>query len=154
MPSKYQPQVSCWREDLHKGVYTTQLPLTNNKKLRYANDDYCELSRRFTGMNPFLRIFMVTITLLCNLLSIWGLSWIIPSFMIDTKGNEIVIPCCLLLIFLIYFLFLMASNILFAPEDLPIRLNRKTGKVYVYEHFLLYFGSWATFTRHPLEPKR
>jgi hypothetical protein len=153
MPSKYQPQVSAWREDLYKGVYTTQLHLSNNKKLRYANDDYCEFSRRFTGMNPFLRIFMVTIVLLCNLVTICGLSWIIPNTIIDTDGNAIVIPCCLLLIFLIYFLFLMASNILFAPEDLPIRLNRKTGKVYIYDHCLLYFGSLRTFTCSPLKAK-
>ncbi|NUF50608.1 DUF6708 domain-containing protein [Gilliamella sp. ESL0250] len=153
MPSKYQPQVSAWREDLHKWVYTTKLHLSNNKKLRYANDDYCEFSRRLTGMNPLLRIFMITIVLLCNLLSIWGLSWIIPSTIIDTKGNIIVIPCCLLLIFFIYFFFLMASNIFFSPEDCPIRFNRKTGKVYIYDHFLLYFGSLETFTRSPLKVK-
>ncbi|MCO6540300.1 MAG: hypothetical protein J6569_09215 [Gilliamella sp.] len=49
MPSKYQPQVSAWRQDLHKWVYTTKLHLSNNKKLRYANDDYCEFSRRLGG---------------------------------------------------------------------------------------------------------
>jgi hypothetical protein len=47
----------------------------------------------------------------------------------------------------------MFLNVCFAPEDCPIRFNRKTGKVYIYDHFLLYFGAWSTFTRSPFRAK-
>ncbi|OCG47895.1 hypothetical protein A9G35_03030 [Gilliamella sp. Choc5-1] len=154
MPSKYQPQVSAWREDLHKWVYTTKLHLSNNKKLRYANDDYCEFSRRLTGMSPLLRILMITIASATVLLSLVVLYFVIPIIFFEkSKTRFIFIPCCLLVFFGMYIFFLMASNIFFAPEDCPIRFNRKTGKVYIYDHFLLYFGSWATFTRSPLKVK-
>ncbi|WP_218057090.1 DUF6708 domain-containing protein, partial [Gilliamella sp. HK2] len=154
MPSKYQPQVSAWREDLYKGVYTTQLPLTNNKKLRYANDDYCELSRRFTRMGSLLiRLIVIIILFICVLIANSGLvALLLAIFYLDTHKA--------LFIFL-FFVFLMCSQIfiqffltfLFCPEDCPVRFNRKTGKVYVYDHFLLYCGSWATFTRSPFRAK-
>jgi hypothetical protein len=152
MPSKYQPQVSCWREDLHKGVYTTQLPLSNNKKLRYANDDYCEFSRR-SGGGFFARgitAFISSIFVLLSLLALY-----MGVFVIITVSDDriIIISGILLIIFLAYFLFQFLLNTLFAPEDCPIRLNRKTGKVYIYDHSLLYFGSWATFTRSPFRAK-
>ncbi|NUF49836.1 hypothetical protein [Gilliamella sp. ESL0250] len=73
MPSKYQPQVSCWREDLYKGVYTTRHYLSNNKKLRYANDDYCEFSRRLTGMGSLLiRWILIILFFICVLMTISG----------------------------------------------------------------------------------
>ncbi|OCG31068.1 DUF6708 domain-containing protein, partial [Gilliamella sp. HK7] len=152
MPSKYQPQVSCWREDLHKGVYTTQLPLSNNKKLRYANDDYCEFSRR-SGGGFFARgitAFISSIFVLLSLLALY-----MGVFVIITVSDDriIIISGILLIIFLAYFLFQFLLNTLFAPEDCPIRLNRKTGKVYIYDHSLLYFGTWATFTRSPFRAK-
>ncbi|WP_085166072.1 DUF6708 domain-containing protein [Gilliamella bombi] len=154
MPSKYQPQVSSWREDLHKGIYTTQLHLSNNKKLRYATDDYCEFSRRLSGMSPLLRILMITIASATVLLSLVVLYFVIPIIFFEkSKTRFIFIPCCLLVFFGMYIFFLMASNIFFAPEDCPIRLNRKTGKVYIYDHFLLYFGAWSTFIRSPFRAK-
>jgi hypothetical protein len=154
MPSKYQPQVSCWREDLYKGVYTTQLHLSNNKKLRYATDDYCEFSRRLSGMSPLLRILMITIASATVLLSLVVLYFVIPIIFFEkSKTRFIFIPCCLLVFFGMYIFFLMASNIFFAPEDCPIRFNRKIGKVYIYDHFLLYFGSLRTFIRSPLKVK-
>jgi hypothetical protein len=154
MPSKYQPQVSAWREDLYKGVYTTQLHLSNNKKLRYANDDYCEFSRSLSGMNPLLRIFMITIISATVLLASIVLYFVIPIIFFEKSETRFIfIPCCLLVFFCMYLFFLMALNIFFAPEDFPIRFNRKTGKVYIYDHFLLYFGAWSTFTRSPFRAK-
>jgi hypothetical protein len=152
MPSKYQPQVSAWREDLYKGVYTTQLSLTNNKKLRYANDDYCEFSRR-SGGGFFARgitAFISSIFVLLSLLALY-----MGVFVIITVSDDriIIISGILLIIFLAYFLFQFLLNTLFAPEDCPIRLNRKIGKVYIYDHSLLYFGTWATFTRSPFRAK-
>ncbi|OCG40956.1 hypothetical protein A9G28_07185 [Gilliamella sp. Fer1-1] len=153
MPSKYQPQVSCWREDLHKGIYTTQLHLSNNKKLRYANDDYCEFSRRFTGMNPFLRMLMIIIAFLIILLSILGFYMVIRDIVVGEEDSLMFLPFNFVVILIIQLFLQMFLNICFAPEDCPIRFNRKTGKVYIYDHFLLYFGAWSTFTRSPFRAK-
>jgi hypothetical protein len=153
MPSKYQPQVSCWREDLHKGVYTTQLHLSNNKKLRYANDDYCEFSRRFTGMKYSLRCITVIFSLIFVISIILGILFIIYIITKLNDGRSIFILCTFLIILSFQLFLQMFLNICFAPEDCPIRLNRKTGKVYIYDHFILYFGSWATFTRSPFRAK-
>ncbi|OCG30428.1 hypothetical protein A9G45_01655 [Gilliamella sp. HK2] len=151
MPSKYQPQVSCWREDLHKGVYTTQLPLSNNKKLRYANDDYCEFSRR-SGGGFFARGITAFISSILFLLSLF---FVFTGIFVITVSDDriIIISVILLIIFVAYFLLQFLLNTLFAPEDCPIRLNRKTGKVYIYDHSLLYFGTWTTLTRSPFRAK-
>jgi hypothetical protein len=154
MPSKYQPQVSAWREDLHKGIYTTKSHLSNNKKLRYANDDYCELSRRFTGMGSLLiRLIVIILFFICVLIIISGLVAVLFAiFYLDTHKALFILSFFLLLIsspiFIQFFL-----TFLFCPEDCPVRFNRKTGKVYIYDHFLLYCGSWATFTRSPFRAK-
>ncbi|OCG31405.1 DUF6708 domain-containing protein, partial [Gilliamella sp. HK7] len=155
MPSKYQPQVSAWREDLYKGVYTTQLPLTNNKKLRYANDDYCEFSRRPNGIGVILRFFLIFISFFSLLLTIFGVFVNFSSINI-MQLREMDILFVFLGISLIFISFVVLQiflTILFMPEDCPIRLNRRTGKIYLYEHFILYLGSWATFTRSPFRAK-
>jgi hypothetical protein len=151
MPSKYQPQVSAWREDLYKGVYTTQLHLSNNKKLRYANDDYCEFSRRLGG-GYFARWITIICLSMLILLSVFVLYIVIPHIPVSTH-KALVIPSCVLVLFIFYLLTQLFFYLLYAPEDCPIRLNRKTGKVYIYDHFILYFGSWATFTRSPFRAK-
>ena len=153
MPSKYQPQLSCWREDLYKGIYTTQLHLGNNERLRYANDDYCEFSRRLTGMNPLLRLLMITIATGIILISTFGLYMVIRDIVVGEEYSLMFLPCGFVAIFIIHFFLSMSLNIFFAPTDFPIRLNRKTGKVYIYDHFLLYFGSWSTFIRSPFRAK-
>jgi hypothetical protein len=151
MPSKYQPQVSAWREDLHKGIYTTQLYLTNNKKLRYANDNYCEFSRRLGG-GYFARGITAFISSILFLLSLF---FVFTGIFVITVSDDriIIISVILLIIFVAYFLLQFLLNTLFAPEDCPIRLNRKTGKVYIYDHSLLYFGTWTTLTRSPFRAK-
>jgi hypothetical protein len=153
MPSKYQPQVSAWREDLYKGVYTTQLHLTNNKKLRYANDDYCEFSRSFTGMRFFFRLATIFFSSIVILFLIFALYFTLPSVWMGTKHRALLLICCFIGVFLVYFFFHMFLSVIFSPEDCPIRLNRKTGKVYIYDHCLLYFGSLRTFTCSPLKAK-
>jgi hypothetical protein len=152
MPSKYQPQVSAWREDLHKGIYTTKSHLSNNKKLRYANDDYCEFSRRVGG-GYFARGITAFISSIFVLLSLLALYMGVFVIITEIDGRIITISVSLLLLFVAYFLFQFLLNTLFAPEDCPIRLNRKTGKVYIYDHFLLYFGVWSTITRSPFRAK-
>jgi hypothetical protein len=152
MPSKYQPQVSAWREDLHKWVYTTKLHLSNNKKLRYANDDYCEFSRRSMGLGYFSRWITIICLSILILLSVFVLYIVIPHIPVSTH-KALVIPSCVLVLFMFYLLTQFFFYLSYAPEDCPIRFNRKTGKVYIYDHFILYFGSWATFTLSPLKVK-
>jgi hypothetical protein len=153
MPSKYQPQVSAWREDLHKGIYTTKSHLSNNKKLRYANDDYCEFSRRLPVMQYFLRCITVIFSLIFVVSIILGILFIIYIITKLNEGRSIFILCTFLIILSFQLFLQMFLNVCFAPEDCPIRLNRKTGKVYIYDHFLLYFGAWSTFTRSPFRAK-
>ncbi|WP_370519450.1 DUF6708 domain-containing protein, partial [Gilliamella sp. Pas-s27] len=57
------------------------------------------------------------------------------------------------IIFISFVVLQIFLTTLFMPEDCPIRLNRKTGKISLYEHFILYLGSWATFTRSPFRAK-
>ncbi|MWP48118.1 DUF6708 domain-containing protein, partial [Gilliamella sp. Pas-s27] len=135
------------------GIYTTQLHLSNNKKLRYANDDYCEFSRRLTGMNPFLRIVMIIIAFLIILLSIFGFYMVTRDIVVGEEYSLMFLPFNFVAILIIQLFLQMFLNICFAPEDCPIRLNRKTGKVYIYDHFLLYFGAWSTFIRSPFRAK-
>ncbi|NUF50716.1 DUF6708 domain-containing protein [Gilliamella sp. ESL0250] len=155
MPSKYQPQVSAWREDLHKWVYTTKLHLSNNKKLRYANDDYCEFSRRPNGIGVILRVFLIIISFLSLLLTIFGVfvNFYGINIMHLRRIDILFVFLGIILIFISFVVLQIFLTILFMPEDCPIRLNRRTGKVYLYEHFILYLGSWATFTRSPFRAK-
>ncbi|WP_218057062.1 DUF6708 domain-containing protein, partial [Gilliamella sp. HK2] len=69
------------------------------------------------------------------------------------KGIPLFIPLWLLFLYLIYLFLQLVFYLFYAPEDCPIRFNRKTGKVYIYDHFLLYFGSLKTFTRSPFRVK-
>ncbi|OCG25919.1 hypothetical protein A9G45_02735 [Gilliamella sp. HK2] len=153
MPSKYQPQVSAWREDLYKGVYTTQLHLSNNKKLRYANDDYCEFSRSFTGMRFFFRLATIFFSSIVILFLIFALYLTLPSVLMGVEHEMLLLICCFIGFFSVYFSIQMFLSVIFAPEDCPIRLNRKTGKVYIYDHFILYFDLWEIFTRSPFRTK-
>ncbi|OCG31069.1 hypothetical protein A9G45_01645 [Gilliamella sp. HK2] len=153
MPSKYQPQVSAWREDLYKGVYTTRHYLSNNKKLRYANDDYCEFSRRTIGWKWVPRWITIICLVMLILLLIFGVYIAFYGITFETEGILISIPFGLLFLYLIYFFLQLVFYLFYAPEDCPVRFNRKTGKVYIYDHFLLYFGSLETFTRSPFRVK-
>ncbi|MWP48067.1 DUF6708 domain-containing protein, partial [Gilliamella sp. Pas-s27] len=154
MPSKYQPQVSAWCQDLYKWVYTTNLHLSNNKKLRYANDDFCEFSRRTTGWGKIGRLITMICLGLMMFMILFILYMVIPGIVEDEIINKLIyIPSCIVFIYFAYILIQLFFYLLYAPEDFPIRLNRKTGKVYIYDHFLLYFGSLATFTRSPFRAK-
>lgn len=153
MSSKYQPQLSCWREDLYKGVYSTWHQLSNNKKLRYVNDDYCEFSRRTKGwewLPRWVTIICLTMLILMLFFAICILSYVI---LFETEGKLIFVPCWLFFIYLVYLFSQLFFYLIYAPYDCPIRFNRKTGKVYIYDHFLLYFGSLQTFTRSPFRVK-
>ncbi|MWP48078.1 hypothetical protein GQ589_11635 [Gilliamella sp. Pas-s27] len=137
---------------MHKGIYTTQLHLSNNKKLRYANDDYCEFSRRLGG-GYFARWITIFFSSIFVLLSLFALYMGVFVIITEIDGRILTISVSLLLLFVAYFLFQFLLNTLFAPEDCPIRFNRKTGKVYVYEHFILYFGAWIILIRSPFRAK-
>ncbi|OCG79300.1 DUF6708 domain-containing protein [Gilliamella sp. Occ4-3] len=153
MPSKYQPQVPEWLQDLYKGVYTKQLPLSNNKKLRYANDDYCELSRCPKGMRGYLRWFIVIIIFFTCLLFICSAFFAIYAiiYVDEIRLLAIFLECIFILIS--YFFIQIFLCGLFAPEDCPIRLNRKTRKVYIYENIIMHLGAWRALKYSPFKIK-
>ena len=153
MDSKYQPQLSCWREDLRKGVYTTKLPLTNNKKLRYANDDYCEFSRQTVGMRTITRSSIIFFSVVLLGIGIGVLGMLI-YFLLFIDENKVLLTCFIFILIICFQAFSQVLlNFVFSPFDCPIRFNRKTGKVYIYDHFILYLGSWSTFIRSPFRAK-
>ncbi|WP_071608856.1 DUF6708 domain-containing protein [Entomohabitans teleogrylli] len=155
MPSKYTPQLSHWLQDLNK--WTNSAPvrrvlntnndsaqkLEHNGTLLFVNDDYCEISRR----RPNERYRHLIHLILTGLLALVVVSFTL--FFVCTGGVEesvkiysgtdsrdkntwtlMLFSVCLLLV-----VGLTSFNyFLFAPKDYPLRFNRKTGKVYVYDY--------------------
>lgn len=155
MPSKYKPQRPSWREDLYKGIYSVRQRLSNNKKLCYQDDHYCEFSRRTGAMGFFSRWLLIFIISSYIILS-FSMIVFFSSFIITENISHIdilLIFSYLLIILLDYIFFQLVLYNVYSPEDCPIRLNRKTGKVYIYDHFMLYAGSWAFFKRSPFRAK-
>ncbi|AWH87232.1 DUF6708 domain-containing protein [Limnobaculum parvum] len=161
MPSKYTPQLSMWREDLYKGIYSRSERLTSNKKLRFYNDDYCELSRRTPGMgygNYFAYALLGSMLFFCFFVFLFGFYILITNiFQLGTynpntwqdeyvsvnvlSGAVILTGACFF-----YFFATLLNYSIFAPKDCPIRLNRKTGKVYIYDYILLNLSTKGLFT--------
>ncbi|MCD1127452.1 hypothetical protein LPW36_15865 [Jinshanibacter sp. LJY008] len=152
MRSKYTPQLSMWREDLYKGVYSRSERLTSNKKLRFYSNDYCELSRRTSGMGYgsyliyILLVFMLFVCLFGISFSIFDMSSILLNN--NMKDRTFTLPLLggLLSLSLFYIFATLLNYSIFAPKDCPIRLNRKTGKVYIYDYILLNLSTKGLFT--------
>ncbi|WP_294833190.1 DUF6708 domain-containing protein [uncultured Gilliamella sp.] len=154
MPSKYQPQLSCWREDLYKGIYTTKLHLSNNKKLRFVNDDYCEFSRRLAGMNFYLRWILCLMLLFGVIASLFGVLFGLYFIIYSLGETSLSVLIGTTGLFILYFFLQVILNLFYAPDDCPIRLNRKTGKIYLYEHLILYTGTWKFLKNSPFKAKK
>lgn len=146
MQSKYYPPRPSWQQDLHKGIYSLKKNLTSNKKLRYCNDNYCELSRRPSIMQSLIKWIFILISFLTILLTLFttGMVIFLSSYGYTSKEIVIFIPSSFLVFYVGYVFLHLFLCLITAPEDCPIRLNRKTGKVYIYEHnIMLPVGSWA-----------
>ncbi|OCG42962.1 hypothetical protein A9G28_04735 [Gilliamella sp. Fer1-1] len=128
MPSRYQPQIISWSKDLSK---TSGLGIISEANyIACANDNYLEIYRyrKFKGIS-----FGLFLMILLNFLFIFtffhflfakNILWVMVILFFFT------IIAINAIIYRLLFDFLFAY---FAPFSNPIRFNRKTGKVYLYE---------------------
>ena len=128
MPSCYKPPIGCWKSDLSKGSGPG-----NKRRANYiacATDNYLEIYRKRKIIGSYFSFFLVGGG---ELLLIWlfffslnqkNIPWI--AVMVSFVG-AIVFGLAL---YIISFTFLFYQC---APASSPIRFNRKTGKVYLYE---------------------
>jgi hypothetical protein len=128
MPSRYQPQLSGWSKDLSKtsggGI------ISEANYIACANDNYLEIYRYrkigaasatfFLILYFNLAFFMLFFHFWLGVEFIWWITFI-SFFMIIVLS---------IICYHTLFNFLFAY---FAPFSNPIRFNRKTGKVYLYE---------------------
>jgi hypothetical protein len=128
MSSRYQPQISGWKKDLSK---TSGLGIISEANyIACANDNYLEIYRyrKMIGVS-FILILMVLadfmlIFIFFDILFVKRTLWVMGG------GVFCIIITISVIIYHTLFNFLFAY---FAPFSNPIRFNRKTGKVYLYE---------------------
>ena len=128
MPSCYKPPLPKWKSDLSKGGG----PGTKHyaSYIACATDNYLEIYRKRKIIVPYFTLFLfgsIEISL------IWLFFYLLNQNSIDLW--VIIMPFVTsivvgLLLYVIFFTFLFYQ---FAPASSPIRFNRKTGKVYLYE---------------------
>ncbi|MWN31043.1 MULTISPECIES: DUF6708 domain-containing protein [unclassified Gilliamella] len=128
MPSRYQPQLSGWSKDLSKTSGSGIISEANY--IACANDNYLEIYRyrKLIGVS-FILILMVfadfiLISTFFHILFVKRYLWVMGI------GVFCIIIIISVIIYQTLFNFLFAY---FAPFSNPIRFNRKTGKVYLYE---------------------
>ncbi|MCX8590585.1 DUF6708 domain-containing protein, partial [Gilliamella sp. B3812] len=128
MPSRYKPQLVCWNQDLSKTSGGGILGSTNY--IACATDNYLEIFRKRKIIVPYFTLFLFGSI---EILLIWLFFYLLNQNSIDlwviimSFVTSIVVG---LLLYVIFFTFLFYQ---FAPASSPIRFNRKTGKVYLYE---------------------
>jgi hypothetical protein len=143
--------------------------LTHAGKLSCVNDDYCEITRNYTsfyGMNILcialflpmvILIFLGVIAFLYE--AAFDFEWYIDSFWADPNKQQVtlILHFTILVLFALAFpLAALVNYSVFAPRHYPIRFNRKTGKVYVYEyilHDLFHTQPYTFFFHHPFYKK-
>ena len=140
MPSRYKPPIGCWKSDLSKGGGPG-----NKRRAKYiacATDNYLEIYRKRKIIGPYFGFFLfgsAEISFIWlffyllnqNSIDLWV---IIMSFVISIVGG--------LVVYFILFTFLFGH---YSPVSNPIRFNRKTGKVYLYEAVAMkwMFKAWS-----------
>lgn len=110
---------------------TSEVPLTN---LRIGNDTFIELGRNEGLIMRTLWVLFGLIVSVVALIFIF-LVWELFKLPYSSNGTTFVLICFVLLLsymFYIVFFHYFIKNIVW-PTDYPVRINRKTGKVYVYE---------------------
>ena len=128
MPSRYKPPLPKWKSDLSKGGG----PGTKHyaSYIACATDNYLEIYRKRKIIVPYFTFFLIGGGEISVILAFFvclnqnNISWIavIVPFIASILGG--------LVLYVNFFTFLFYQ---FAPASSPIRFNRKTGKVYLYE---------------------
>ncbi|MCX8590590.1 DUF6708 domain-containing protein, partial [Gilliamella sp. B3812] len=124
MPSCYKPPLPKWKSDLSKGGG----PGTKHyaSYIACATDNYLEIYRKRKILVPYFTFFLFGSA---EILLIWMF-----FYSLDVLAAAIVAFVASiglgLVLYVNFFTFLFYQ---FAPASSPIRFNRKTGKVYLYE---------------------
>ncbi|MCX8574801.1 MULTISPECIES: DUF6708 domain-containing protein [unclassified Gilliamella] len=128
MPSCYKPPLPKWKSDLSKGAG----PGTKHyaSYIACATDNYLEIYRKRKIIVPYFTFFLfasiepLLIFMFFDFLSQIEIYWFMAVlfFFVSIVGG--------LILYVNFFTFLFYQ---FAPASSPIRFNRKTGKVYLYE---------------------
>ncbi|MCX8575556.1 MULTISPECIES: DUF6708 domain-containing protein [unclassified Gilliamella] len=127
MPSRYKPQIVCWKSDLSKGG---GLVKRHANYVACATDNYLEIYRKRKIIGPYIGFFLLGGGEISVILAFFvclnqnNIPWlaVILSFIASLGGG--------LVVYLTFFTLLFGH---YAPVSNPIRFNRKTGKVYLYE---------------------
>ena len=140
MPSRYKPPIGCWKSDLPKGGGPGIKRRANY--VACATDNYLEIYRKRKIIGPYI-IFVLFV--IAELMLIWifflslnqkNIPWIavIVSF-VASIGLGLVLYFTLFTLLFGYY----------SPVSNPIRFNRKTGKVYLYEAVAMkwMFKAWS-----------
>ncbi|MFQ1042872.1 DUF6708 domain-containing protein [Gilliamella sp. CG16] len=139
MPSCYKPPIGCWKSDLSDGGGPG-----NKRRANYiacATDNYLEIYRKRKIIGPGILFFLFG----------GGEILIIFAFFFSLNQNRIDLFVIIMLFFTFIGLGLVLYFTLFtllfghySPVSKPIRFNRKTGKVYLYEAVAMkwMFNTW------------
>ena len=120
--------------------------LSHSEKLAYINNDYCEITRNYTsfyGMNILGVVLFLPVVILCfgaTLFLLYDTAFNFERY-VETwssgVGDEFLLHIAFFTIFFMTFVFAAIVNyFIFAPRHYPVRFNRKTGKVYVYDYVM------------------
>lgn len=132
--------------ELNKRTRSKTAKLSHSGKLAYANNDYCEITRNYSSfywMNILGIVFLLPMiilglgsTLFLLYDSIFNLERYAATWH-DNPGAELLLHIAFFAILFITFIFATFVNyFIFAPSHYPVRFNRKTGKIYVYDYVL------------------
>ncbi|WP_218837325.1 DUF6708 domain-containing protein, partial [Gilliamella sp. wkB308] len=127
MPSRYKPPIVCWKSDLSKGGGPVK---RHANYVACATDNYLEIYRKRKIIGPYIGFFLLGGGEISVILAFFvclnqnNIPWlaVILSFIASLGGG--------LVVYLTFFTLLFGH---YAPVSNPIRFNRKTGKVYLYE---------------------
>ena len=124
MPSRYKPPIGCWNQDLSKTSGGGILGSTNY--IACATDNYLEIYRKRKIIGPYFGFFLFGSA---EILLIWMFFYSLDVLAAATVAFVASIGLGLVLYFTLFTLLFGH----YSPVSNPIRFNRKTGKVYLYE---------------------
>ena len=139
MPSRYKPPIGCWKSDLPKGGGPVK---RRANYIACATDNYLEIYRKRKIIGPCILFFLfgsIEISL-------------IFAFFFSLNQNRIDLFVIIMMFFtfiglglVLYFTLITLLFGHYSPVSNPIRFNRKTGKVYLYEAVAMkwMFKAWS-----------
>lgn len=145
--SRYTPSINSWSKDLEKSVapynhggYRHHRDSEGKhymEQTRYADDTYCEIGR-ISNSERTQSILLGIVILFMAIFFVGGFIYMGILFFVDSRtplGGLLIIFLGAPSVALFMYIYLkpLLVRFLMLPEDIPVRFNRKTGKVYVYD---------------------